>query len=46
MFAFDNDRLNITVNLACFAVFGVFYAIVCRITSGFHCNIVSEAKSA
>lgn len=44
MFAFDNVRLNGLVTLGCFAVFGLFYAIVYKITSGSYYAIVSSKK--
>lgn len=44
MFAFDNHILNITVNLICFAVFGLFYSVVYKITSGAYYAIVSGGK--
>lgn len=44
MFAFDNRFLNILVTLICFLVFGVFYAIVYKITSGSYYAIVCGKK--
>ena len=44
LFAFDNMRLHITVTLVCFAIFGVFYGIVYKITSGSYYAIVSGRK--
>ncbi len=44
MLAFDNLLLSIAVNLGCFAVFGVFYALVYKITSGTYYAIVSGEK--
>ncbi len=44
LFAFDNIRLNVIITLACFAVFGIFYGIVYKITSGSYYNIVSGRK--
>lgn len=44
MFAFDNTVLNVCVTLICFAVFGVFYGIVYKITSGGYYAIVSEVN--
>lgn len=41
MFAFDNTMLNIMVTAGCFVVFGVFYAVVYKITSSVYYNIVS-----
>ncbi len=41
LFAFDNLMLNIAVTVGCFAAFGVFYAIVYKITSGSYYDIVS-----
>lgn len=42
MFAFDNTLLNIIVTVCCFAVFGVIYAVVYKLTSSVYCLIVSE----
>lgn len=44
MFAFDNMMLNVAVTIGCFAVFGVFYGIVYKITSGSYYAIVSGRK--
>lgn len=44
MFSFDNTLLSIIVNLICFAVFGLFYAVVYKITSGSYYSIVSGKK--
>ncbi len=44
LFAFDNLRLNITVNIACFSLFGLLYAVVYKITSGSYYTIVSGGK--
>ncbi len=44
LFGFDNMLLNIIVNLGCFAVFGVFYALVYKITSNVYYAIVSGKK--
>lgn len=44
LFAFDNTPLNITINLICFAVFGLFYAVVYKITSGSYYMIVSGGR--
>lgn len=44
MFAFDSPHLNLLVNLICFAIFGVFYAIVYKITSSSYYAIVSGKK--
>ncbi len=44
LFAFDNMRLNVMVTLVCFAVFGIFYTIVYRITSNIYCSIVSGSS--
>lgn len=41
MFAFDNTVLNVCVTLICYALFGMFYTIVYKITSGSYYNIVS-----
>ncbi len=46
MFSFSNTVLSITVNVACFAVFGIFYAVVYKITSGSYFAIVSSRKDA
>lgn len=42
MFAFDNTLLNIIVTVCCFAVFGVLYAVVYKLTSSVYYLIVSE----
>ncbi len=44
LFGFDNMHLNIIVNLGCFAVFGIFYAIVYKITSNVYYGIVSRRE--
>ena len=44
LFAFDNMLLHITATLVCFAIFGAFYAIVYKITSGSYYAIVSGGK--
>lgn len=44
IFAFDNLFLNIMVNLICFALFALFYAIVYKITSGAYYAIVSGCE--
>lgn len=44
LFAFDNVRLNIIITIGCFAIFGIFYGIVYKITSGSYYNIVSGRK--
>lgn len=44
LFGFDNTLLNIIVNLGCFAVFGIFYAIVYKITSNVYYGIVSTKE--
>ena len=41
LFAMDNILLTAVVNLICFAVFGLFYALVYKITSNSYYNIVS-----
>lgn len=46
MFAFDDTLLNICVCLACYGVFGLFYTIVYKITSGSYYAIVSGGKDA
>lgn len=44
MFAFDNTVLNIIVTLICFVIFGLFYAIVYKLTSVSYYAIVSGRK--
>lgn len=44
MFAFDDVLLNMVVTLGCFAIFGFFYGIVYKITSGSYYAIVSGKK--
>lgn len=44
MFAFDDTILNVSVTFVCFVIFGVFYAIVYKITSGSYYTIVSGKK--
>ncbi len=44
LFGFDNTLLSIIVNLGCFAVFGLFYALVYKITSNVYYAIVSGKK--
>ncbi len=44
MFAFSNTALSIFVNIACFAAFGILYALVYKITSGAYYAIVSGRK--
>ena len=44
MFGMDNTLLTIIVNLICFAVFGIFYAMVYKITSSSYYTIVSGRK--
>ncbi len=44
MFAFSNTTLSILVNIACFAAFGIMYALVYKITSGAYYAIVSGRK--
>ena len=44
LFAMDNIILNVIVNLVCFAVFGLLYAIVYKITSNSYYTIVSGRK--
>lgn len=41
LFMFDNTALNIAVNAACFAVFGLLYTVVYKITSRAYYGIVS-----
>lgn len=44
MFGYDNTLLNAVANLVCFAVCGLFYAIVYKITSNAYYTIVSGRK--
>ena len=44
MFGLDNTFLCIVVNLICFVVFGLFYALVYKITSSSYYTIVSGRK--
>lgn len=44
LFGFDNTLLSIAVSLLCFAVSGVFYALVYKITSNAYYTIVSGRK--
>ena len=44
LFGMDNALLTIIVNLICFVVFGIFYAVVYKITSNAYYAIVSRAK--
>lgn len=44
MFASDNTLLNMIVTASCFVVFGIFYTIVYKITSGSYYAIVSGGK--
>ena len=44
LFAFNNMLLNALVTFACFAIFGLLYAAVYKITSGAYCAIVSGRK--
>jgi len=44
LFAMDNILLTAIVNLICFALFALFYALVYKITSGSYYNIVSGKK--
>ena len=44
LFSMDNMVLTAIANLTCFAVFGVFYALVYKITSNAYYAIVSGAK--
>lgn len=46
MFSFNNTLLSILVNIGCFAIFGIFYTIVYKITSGAYYSIVSGRKKA
>lgn len=44
LFSFDNTLLNILATLICFAIFGLFYAIVYKFTSLLYYSIVSGKK--
>lgn len=44
MFSFDDMRLNVCVSVTCFVVFGIFYTIVYKITSGSYYAIVSGGE--
>ena len=44
LFSMDNIVLTAVVNLICFAIFGVFYALVYKITSSSYYTIVSGRK--
>ncbi len=44
-FAYDNIPLSIGVNLGCFVAFGLFYALVYKITSSTYYAIVSGGRS-
>lgn len=44
LFNFKNELLNIWVNVICFAIFGLLYAVVYKITSGSYYSIVSGGK--
>jgi len=44
LFAMDNILLTAIVNLICFALFALFYALVYKITSSSYYNIVSGRK--
>ena len=46
LFLFDNIMFNIIVTIACFLIFGVFYGIVYKITSGSYYAIVSGRKES
>ncbi len=45
MFAFNNTALSILVNFICFAVLGIMYAFVYKLTSGSYFAIVSGRKN-
>ena len=45
MFVFSNTLLSVMVNIICFAIFGVLYAFVYKITSGEYFSIVSGRKN-
>jgi putative ABC transport system permease protein len=40
IFAFNDTRLNMKVTFFCFAIAGLIYAVVYKITSGFYYAIV------
>lgn len=44
LFALDHPELEILVTIGCFLVFGLFYVVVYRLTSGAYYHIVSGAK--
>lgn len=44
LFGMSNTLLTILVSLICFAVFGLFYAVVYRVTSNAYFSIVSGAR--
>lgn len=44
LFAFNDTRFNALVTLGCYAVFGLFYTVVYKITSGAYYAIVSGEK--
>lgn len=44
LFAFNDTRFNALVTLGCYAVFGAFYTVVYKITSGAYYAIVSGKK--
>lgn len=44
LFAFYNPLLNTVITLVCFAVFGLSYAVVYKITSGSYYAIVSDRE--
>ena len=44
LFSMDNIVLIAVVNLICFAVFGLFYALVYKITSSSYYTIVSGRR--
>lgn len=46
LFAFDDVLLNVMVTLGCFTIFGLFYGIVYKITSGSYYAIVSSKESS
>ncbi len=41
MFSFSNTALSVVVSIGCFLIFGIFYAVVYKITSGAYYSIVS-----
>lgn len=46
LFGFTNTLLSVLVSLACFVIFGIFYAMVYKITSSLYFTIVSGRREA